>query len=63
MNEVNLISYGTIKLSTCGGLYTEAMERWQAKPEADQQIWAVFHQHYITNYKKILAKGGGTPLA
>ena len=31
ISEVNLISYATIKLSKCGGLYTKTTERWQSK--------------------------------
>jgi hypothetical protein len=62
MSDVNLISYGTIKLSKCGGLYTKAMERWQAKNDAVKRVWANFRQHYITEYEKLLAEGGGTTL-
>jgi hypothetical protein len=62
MSDVNLISYGTIKLSKCGGLYSKAMERWQAKDNAIQRVWANFRQHYITEYEKLLAEGGGTTL-
>ena len=61
-SDVNLISYGTIKLSKCGGLYTKAMERWQAKPAEDKRVWANFWLHYITEYEKLLAEGGGTTL-
>ena len=63
MSEVNLISYGTIKLSKCGGLYTKAMERWQAKEQDDKKLWANFRTHYITEYEKLLAEGSGTTLA
>ena len=62
MSDVNLISYGTIKLSKCGGLYTKAMERWQAKALDDKKLWANFRTHYITEYEKLLAEGGGTTL-
>ena len=62
MSDVNLISYGTIKLSKCGGLYTKAMERWQAKLAGDKKVWANFRQHYITEYEKLLAEDGGTTL-
>ena len=62
MSDVNLISYGTIKLSKCRGLYTKAMERWQAKTKDDKKLWANFRTHYITEYEKLLAEGGGTTL-
>ena len=38
------------------------MERWQAKPADDKKVWANFRQHYITEYEKLLAEGGGTTL-
>ena len=63
LSEVNLISYGTIKLSKCGGLYTKAMERWQEKDNTKKKMWENFRTHYITEYKKLLAEGGGTTLA
>ena len=62
MSDINLISYGTIKLSKCGGLYTKAMERWQAKLACDKKVWANFRQHYIKEYEELLAEGGGTTL-
>ena len=62
MSDVNLISYGTIKLSKCGGLYTKAMEHWHTKDSDDKKVWANFRQHYIAEYKQLLAGGGGTTL-
>ena len=62
MSDVNLISYGSIKLAKCGGLYTKAMERWQAMPGPNKKVWANFRKHYITEYEKLLAEGGGTTL-
>ena len=62
MSDVNLISYGAIKLSKCGGLYTKAMERWQAKASYEKKVWANFRTHYITEYEKLLAEGSGTTL-
>ena len=58
MSDVNLISYGTIKLSKCGGIYTKAMERWHVKILGDKKVWDNFRQHYITEYEKLLAEGG-----
>jgi len=62
LSNVNLISYGSIKLAKCGGLYTKAMERWQAMPGPNKKVWANFRKHYITEYEKLLAEGGGTTL-
>ena len=38
------------------------MERWQAKAQGDKKLWANFRTHYITEYEKLLAEGGGTTL-
>ena len=47
---------------TYSDVYTKAMERWQAKPAPDKKVWAHFRKHYITEYEKLLAEGGGTTL-
>ena len=58
LSNVNLILYGSIKLSKCGGLYSKAIERWQAKPTQEKKVWANVHQHFITKYECRLAEGG-----
>jgi len=38
LSDVNLISYGSIKFAKCSGLYTKAMERWQATLVPDRKV-------------------------
>ena len=45
--DVNLISYNMIKLSKCGSLYTNAIERCKSNTKEDKNIWANFRQHLI----------------
>ena len=63
LTEVQLITRALIKLSKTGGLYSRATERWKAKELAERQVWMNFKTHYIGEYEKMLAAGGGTTMA
>ena len=62
LSNANLTSYAMIKLSMYGGLYTQDIERLHRKTKSDKNIWAIFCQHLISEYEKLLAEGGGTTL-
>ena len=47
-----------IKLSATG-LYTKAIERWNAKDPANQSAWTQFRPFIIAQYKRMLAETGG----
>jgi len=63
LTEVQLITRALIKLSKTGGLYGRATERWKAKGLAERQVWMTFKTHFIGEYEKMLAAGGGTTMA
>ena len=44
------------------GIYSKALECWNAKDAADIIIWANFITYMIEEYEKLLRKGGGTTL-
>ena len=60
MSAVQLIMHGLIKLTKTGGLYAKAIELWNAKAITNRQNWVTFTTHFIEEYKKMLAAGGGT---
>ena len=62
IRNVNIISYATIKLSKCGGLYNRATERWKSKTKEYKNIWENFRQYLISEYEKLLSEGVGTTL-
>ena len=63
MTDVQLCTHGLIKLSKTGGLYAKAIERWHQKDLHIRQQWTDFKTHFIDEYEKLLAAGGGTTLA
>ena len=63
MSEVQLCLFGLIKLSKTGGLYAKALERWNAKDLHLRQRWVNFKTHFVEEYEKMLAAGGGTSMA
>ena len=61
-SDVQLCTHGLIKLSKTGGLYAKAVERWGQKDLHIRQSWREFKKHFIEEYEKMLAAGGGTTL-
>ena len=62
MTEVQLIKQGLIKLSKTGGLYTKAIEKWNALDPKDRKVWVDFKTHMINAYEKLLRESGGTTM-
>ena len=63
LTEVQLISYGLIKLPNTGGLYYKAIERWSTKDIVNRRMWVKFKTHMIEGFEKILKAGGGTTMS
>ena len=51
LNDDNLISYVTIILSKCGGIYTKAIERCHSNTATDRKIRENFRQNLIAEYE------------
>ena len=62
LTDVQLCTYGLIKLSKTGGLYAKANERWNQKELHIRQKWIEFKTHFIEEYEKMLAANGGTTM-
>ena len=62
LSEPNLIGYILIKLSKYGGMYANALERWNKVIPTNRIKWAIFREHMINEYELKITEGGGTTM-
>jgi hypothetical protein len=56
LSKSTLIQYALIKLSKTG-VYSKAIEHWNAKDIADRSTWTDFKTHLISEYEQMLREG------
>jgi hypothetical protein len=59
LSEATLIQYALIKLNMTG-LYSKAIEHWNAQNITECSTWTDFKTHLINEYERMVREGGGS---